>query len=82
MKHPAAPAGMPAVRQSRSITWFSAATAPAPSSHDSAGKLPAETIVSIHTDATEGDSGMKARNRSLSRPMLLGATICSKHCHA
>ena len=34
----------------------------------------ADTIVSIHTDATDGDSGMKARNRSLSRPMLFGAT--------
>ena len=46
------------------------------------GKLPAETMVSIHTDATEGDSGMNARKRSLSRPMLFAATVCSKRCHA
>ena len=82
MKQPAAPAGMPAARHSRSITWFSAATAPAPSSHDSRGKLPADTMVSIHTDATDGDSGMKARNRSLSRPMLFGATTWANRCHA
>ena len=49
-----------------SMTWFSAATAPAPSSHDSAEKLAAPTTASIHTPAADGDSGMKARKRSLS----------------
>ena len=46
---PAVPLGIPAARHSNSITWFSAATAPAPSSHDSAEKLAADTIASIHT---------------------------------
>ena len=44
-----------------SSAWFSAATAPAASSHDSAEKLAAPTSASIHTEATLGDIGMKAR---------------------
>jgi hypothetical protein len=31
-------------------------------------------MASIHTPATDGDSGMNAKKRSLSSPMLLGAT--------
>lgn len=82
MKHPAAPGGKPAVRTRSSITWFSAATAPAPSNHDSAEKFAVPQMASIQMPATEGDSGMNARKRSLSRPMFCGAITSLNICHA
>jgi hypothetical protein len=52
---------MPASDRSQSRAWFSAATAPAASSHDSAENDVAPTTASIHTAAADGAIGMNAR---------------------
>ncbi len=63
-------------------TSFSAATAPAASSDDSALKLEADTTASIHTLAGVGAAGMNARNRSLWRPTFGGTTTCWNNAQA
>ena len=74
MKQPPADAGMPKQSANQRSVWFSAATTPAASSHDSALNVAAPTAASIQTPAADGATGMKARYRSLSRPTVFGDT--------
>ena len=48
----------------------------------SAENVAAPTAASIHTPAADGDTGMNARNRSLSSPTVLGTTRSTNRRHA
>ena len=83
MKHPAAPAGMPAASSEQPDAPGSRRRRRRrASSHDSAENDAAPTTASIHAAAADGDIGMNARNRSLSSPMLFGTTPSANRRHA
>ena len=73
---PPAVAGSPAASEIQRSAWFSAATAPAASSHEMPCSDAADTTMSNSSAALVGAAGMKAKKRGESAD----STVCDRWC--